>query len=248
MSMSGSHRPDSANLLVRHKRTDWYRTRSSLACHPVGVPRSDGRRAVLSPPAPRLVRFPARGGRCPGAAHSELSSAPLPKGRDGLKSPVGARKSWDLTARAKCGQSGGDHRITATTVTPNAAVLRWTRSVAYVHCRAFTGSVGGQKEGARACVRRDGGGPGSARGRRRRARGRSPGCRPCRAAAWWRRRPAAPRPCMHPRAVVGQFRTRTGTYGGLGSALARVRITWEVGAARDGRASRREATGGWVNG
>ena len=72
MSMSGSHRPDSANLLVRHKRTDWYRTRSSLACHPVGVPRSDGRRAVLSPPAPRLVRFPARGGRCPGAAHSEV--------------------------------------------------------------------------------------------------------------------------------------------------------------------------------
>ena len=55
MSISGSHRPDSANLLVRHKRTDWYRTRSSLACHPVGVPRSDGRRAVLSPPAPRLA-------------------------------------------------------------------------------------------------------------------------------------------------------------------------------------------------
>ena len=77
MSMSGSHRPDSTNLLVRHKRTDWYRTRSSLACHPVGVPRSDGRRAVLSPPAPRLVSVSSsRRPVCPGAAHSELSSPP----------------------------------------------------------------------------------------------------------------------------------------------------------------------------
>jgi hypothetical protein len=124
--------------------------------------------------------------------------------------------------RAKCGQSGGDHRITATTVTPDAAVRRWTRSFACVS--SFHRLGWRQKAGVRACGAME-------MAQEARARPASP------SQASLSRVPAlpgcclvetatrGPAPCIHARSSGRSARAR-GTNGGFRTGA---RITWEVG-------------------